>query len=85
MLDELLEYKEYTDKKILDDLLKENSGKKSSKDLKQNRLKYRNFSNDYSGISRAMKIIAKYFLNKYDQNVDIAINALKAWLSSGFC
>lgn len=79
MLDELLEYKEYTDKRIIDDVLEFNSKETSSNKRKQIRLKYLNFNNDFSGIKRAMNIIAKYFLNKYDQNEEIAINALKAW------
>lgn len=79
MLDELLEYKEYTDKKILEEVLEFNSKESASVKRKQIRLKYLNFSNGFSGIKRAMNIIAKYFLNKYDQNEEVAINALKAW------
>ena len=46
MLDELIEYKEYTDKRILTDLVETNAVFNRENERKQNRLRYINFRNN---------------------------------------
>ena len=82
MIDELIEYKEYIDKKTLNEVLNHNSKQSRSNDYINIRLKYSEFVNDFSGLKRALTIISKYYLSKYHNDETIALNALKAW--SGF-
>lgn len=71
MLDEYLEYLEYTKKEYLDDYIK-NDGDDS-------RIKYYPLiRNNKTGLSRPLIIISKYFLNKY-KDKELTIDALKAW------
>ena len=73
MLNELLEYQEYTDKEMLRQMIANNNS--------EYRIKYRHMILDnMSGLSRPLKIIAKHFLIKYDNDYDKTEKALKAWL-----